>query len=526
MVNLSRRVYGCHFLNYGEYALWKSPNFSTLTAVHASCDARSYTTLKTKPKSLPVPKFDRLTAVIYLWKTQRLSIILFAMLMMPQGVNAQSNDADNVKLVFDETLRHGKSYEWLRHLTTQIGHRLSGSPGAAEAVEWAASELRNVADTVWLQPVMVPHWVRGLEEDAYIKGANKKKNIPVNICALGGSVGTGTGGLLAKVVEVKSLEELSQLGAHRIKGNIVFFNRPMDVTEIQAFRAYADAVDQRAMGPSEAARHGAVGVVVRSMGMNTEDYPHTGALYYAPDASKIPAVAISTRHADMLSQALKEDNNLQFYFETHCQTLPDVQSHNVIAEIKGSEYPEQIILVSGHLDSWDLGDGAHDDGAGCVQAMEVLRIYRGLGNKPQRTVRVVLFMNEENGVHGGRAYATDVEQKKEEHIAAIEADEGGFTPRGFSMTASTEFRNKVIGWKPVLEPYGLTDFTREGGGADIGPLLKLNIPLIGYMPDSQRYFDYHHTREDTFDKVSKRELDMGAGCMAALIALIDKYGTH
>jgi len=445
---------------------------------------------------------------------------------MPFVAYSQASDADEVQLIFNETLRNGKSYEWLKYLTTQVGHRLSGSTGAAEAVNWAKAELDNIADTVWLQPVMVPHWVRGIEEDAYIKGSNKKKNIPVNVCALGGSVGTGSGGITAKVVEVKSIEELAQLGSNRIKGNIVFFNRPMDVTLVRTFDAYMGAVDQRAMGPSEAARHGAIGVVVRSMGLNAEDNPHTGALRYESDAPKIPAIAISTRHADLLSQALKDEPALQFYFETHCETLPDVQSYNVIAELRGSEYPEEIILVGGHLDSWDLGDGAHDDGAGCVQSMEVLRIYKGLGITPKRTVRVVLFMNEENGLAGGREYALQAEQKGEYHMAAIEADEGGFTPRGFSMTASQEFRNQVMSWKPVLEPYGLYDFSHEGGGADIGPLSKFNIPLIGYMPDSQRYFDYHHTKEDTFDKVSKRELDMGAGCMAALIALIDKYGTQ
>ena len=457
---------------------------------------------------------------------RNLLIIVMMWMALPADILAQPSDKDEVKLIFDETLRNGKSYEWLRYLTNQVGHRLSGSAGAAEAVNWARAELQNIADTVWLQPVMVPHWVRGIEEDAYIKGANKKKNVPVNVCALGGSVGTGSGGITAKVVEVTSLEELSQLGAHRIKGNIVFFNRPMDVTQMETFNAYIGAVDQRVAGASEAARHGAIGVVVRSMGLNAEDYPHTGAMRYDTDAPRIPAVAISTKHADLLSLALKDDNNLQFYFETHCETLPDVQSYNVIAELKGSEYPEEIILVGGHLDSWDLGDGAHDDGAGCVQSMEVLRIYKGLGLTPKRTVRAVLFMNEENGTNGGREYALQAEQKGERHIAAIEADEGGFTPRGFSMTATPEFRNKVIGWKPVLEPYGLTDFSREGGGADIGPLQKFNIPLIGYAPDSQRYFDYHHTKEDTFDKVSKRELDLGAGCMAALIALIDKHGTN
>lgn len=444
---------------------------------------------------------------------------------MSAAVVAQPGDADIIEQIFSETLQRGKSYEWLRYLTGEIGHRLSGSAGAEEAVTWAKNELTGIADTVWLQPVMVPHWIRGMEEDAYLKwpAKSKKKNMPVNVCALGGSVGTGPGGITAQVVEVKNLAELATLGAHRIRGRIVFFNRPMDVTQVRPFDAYAEAVDQRVMGASEAARHGAVGVIVRSMSMNVESYPHTGALDYAQGVPRIPAVAISTLHADLLSRALKEESTLQFYFETHCETLSEVQSHNVVAEMRGTEYPGEVILVGGHLDSWDLGDGAHDDGAGCVQSMEVLRIYHGLGIRPKRTVRVVLFMNEENGGRGGREYARLATlDSLHRHIAAIEADEGGFAPRGFSMTSGDAFRQKVLRWKPLLEKYGLTDFTREGGGADIAPLMRFNIPLLGYMPDANRYFDYHHSKEDTFDKVSKRELDMGAGCIAAMVALIDR----
>ena len=429
-------------------------------------------------------------------------------------------DEDAIRQLFDKELREGQSYPWLVDLSTKIGHRLSGSPGAARAVEWAKRELDNVADSVWLQPVMVPQWVRGQKEEARIK----KSKLEFNVCALGGSVGTGAGGITAEVVEVKTFEELKELGGNRIRGKIVFFNRPMDASRIHTFSAYGGAVDQRGSGPSEAARYGAVGVIVRSMGLNDEDYPHTGGLRYDPALPKIPAIAISTRHAEVLSKSLKNDSDLQFYFETHCETLPDVRSFNVIAELKGSEYSDEIIVVSAHLDSWDLGQGAHDDGAGVVHSMEVLRLFKIMGIKPKRTIRAVLFMNEENGLRGGMEYARYVEMKKEKHIAAIESDRGGFTPRGFSMSASNDVRNQIKSWRPLLEPYGLTDFNQEGGGADIGPLAPLGIPLIGFLPDSQRYFDYHHTSTDTIDKVSKRELELGSASIAALVYLIDQHG--
>jgi hypothetical protein len=390
------------------------------------------------------------------------------------------------------------------------------------AVEWGKRELENIADSVWLQPVMVPQWVRGQKEIARIK----KPKTAMNVCALGGSIGTGPGGVTGEVVEVKSLEELKQLGEKHVKGKIVFFNRPMDPAKVHTFAAYGGAVDQRASGPSEAARYGAIGAIVRSMGLNQEDYPHTGGLRYDPSLPKIPAIAISTKHADQLSESLKANKNLEFYFETHCETLPDVQSYNVIGELKGSEYSDEIIVVSGHLDSWDLGQGAHDDGAGVVHSMEALRLFKVLGIKPKRTIRVVLFMNEENGLRGGIEYARYVEQKREKHIAAIESDRGGFTPRGFSMSSTVSVREKIKSWRSLLEPYGLTDFNQEGGGADIGPLMPLGIPLIGFLPDSQRYFDYHHTEVDTIDKVSKRELELGAASIAALVYLIDKHGLN
>jgi hypothetical protein len=438
---------------------------------------------------------------------------------------AQTQDEAAIKSIYDKALSQGRSYEMLEYLSTKIGGRLSGSPGAAAAVEWTRHEMENFADSVWLQPVMVPHWVRGQKEIGRVINSKKHGIVEMNICAIGMSVGTGPNGVLANVVEVKNFDELKQLGEKNLKGKIVFFNRPMDATKISTFAAYGGSVDQRAAGASEAAKYGAAGVIVRSMGSNLEDYPHTGGLRYDPAVAKIPAVAIATRHAEQLSKLLKEEKDLQFYFETHCQTLADAPSFNVIGEIKGSEYPDEIIVVSGHLDSWDLAQGAHDDGAGCVQAMEVIRLFKVLGYKTKRTIRAVMYMNEENGLRGGLEYARVAELKKEKHTAAIESDEGGFTPRGFTINTTDENkRTKLKSWRPLLEAYGLTDFGKPGGGADIGPLEKLGVPAIGYLPDSQRYFDYHHTAEDTFDKVNKRELELGAASMAALVYLLDKYG--
>lgn len=455
---------------------------------------------------------------------RKTNFLLAALLLSCSSLFAQTQDESMIRQIFNKELTEGRSYEMLEYLSTRVGARLSGSPGAAAAVEWSRHEMDNFADSVILQPVMVPHWVRGQKEVGRIVNSRKLGTTEVNVCALGGSIGTGPAGVAGNVVEVKNFDELKQLGEKNIRGKIVFFNRPMDPTKINTFAAYGGAVDQRGSGPSEAAKYGAAGVIVRSMGSNLEDYPHTGGLRYAPNIAKIPAIAISTRHAELLSRLLKEEKDLQFYFETHCETLADAPSYNVIGEIAGSQFPNEIIVVSGHLDSWDLAQGAHDDGSGCVQAMEVLRLFKAIGYRPKRTIRAVMYMNEENGLRGGIEYAKQAELKKEKHVAALESDRGGFTPRGFSMSADEAVKAKIKSWKPLLEPYGLTDFDQEGGGADIGPLAPQGVPLIGFLPDSQRYFDYHHTKEDTFDKVSKRELELGAASMAALVYLIDFHG--
>ena len=437
--------------------------------------------------------------------------------------HAQNADSVAIRNIYNEALGNGKSYEWLRYLTKQVGPRLSGSEGAQKAVDWAKQVMEQQGfDRVFLQEVMVPHWVRGKKEEAYFRINKQKQTVP--IVALGGSVATGPKGVEAGLIEVKSFPELRALGADKVRGKIVFFNRPMDPTKINTFEAYGGAVDQRANGATEAAKLGAVGAIVRSMTNVHDDNPHTGGMRYGTGVALIPTAAISTNGADLLSKSLKDNPNLTFYFKQNCETLPDAKSYNVVGEIKGSEKPDEIIVVGGHLDSWDLAEGAHDDGAGCVQSIEVLRIMKSLGIKPKRTIRAVMFMNEENGLRGGVQYADVAKKSNEKHIAAVESDNGGFTPRGFGIVGTPEQRAKVIPYKSLLAPYGLAEIGPGSGGADIGPLAQSGTVLFGFKPDSQRYFDYHHTPVDNFESVSQRELELGAASMAALVYLLDQHG--
>lgn len=452
-------------------------------------------------------------------------LLIVVLLIGFQGF-AQTEDQKQIKKIYDAALTNGKSYDWLNYLSNQIGGRLSGSLQAQLAVEYTKSQLDSLGlDRVWLQPVMVPKWVRGTPEFAYIEtvpGMSTK----VPICALGGSVATPLGGLKAEIVEVKGIEELKAMNREKVAGKIVFFNRPMDPTLINTYASYSGCVDQRYSGAEAAAEHGAVGVIVRSMSLKLDNYPHTGAMSYGdtPVEQRIPAAAISTKGANLLSTTLELNPKTKFYFKQNCKQLEDVESYNVIGEIKGSTYPDEIMLVGGHLDSWDLGDGSHDDGAGCVQSMEVLRLLKQTGYKPKRTLRVVLFMNEENGLRGGNKYAEVAQNKSENHVFALESDAGGFTPRGFSFDCSDANFNQVIGWQKLFEPYLIHMFVRGGSGADVGPLKSDEIILAGLRPDSQRYFDHHHAESDTFEHVNKRELELGAATMTSLVYLIDKYG--
>lgn len=437
---------------------------------------------------------------------------------------SQDNDSTIIRRLFNESLQNGKSYEWLRELTTKIGPRLSGSEGAKKAVDWGKKILESGGyDRVFLQDVMVPHWVRGAKEEGYI--LNGKVKISVPLVALGGSIATPTKGLTAEVIEVKTFQELRDLGKEKVQGKIVFFNRPMDPTKINTFEAYGIAGDQRRSGANEASKMGAIGVIIRSLSSTENDFPHTGSMQYATGVALIPAAALSTNAATLLSKSLKENPALKFHFKQSCESLPDAPSFNVVAEIKGSEKPEEIIAVGGHLDSWDLAQGAHDDGTGIAQSMEVFRLFKILNIKPKRTLRVVLFMNEENGNKGGIKYADLAKEKGEKHIFAMESDNGGFTPRGFGIQgASVAILAKIQGYKALLSPYGLNEIEQGSGGTDVGPLAPQGTVLLGFKPDPQRYFEYHHASNDRFETVNQRELEMGAASMAAMIYLLDKNG--
>lgn len=453
-------------------------------------------------------------------------ILLFSPLLSSAQDNALAEDAFFIRKIYDEALTRSRCYDWLNFLTRRIGGRLAGSPQAAAAVEYTRRVLDSLQlDSVWLQPCTVPHWVRGEKEQARIVNSRKMGTVELNALALGNSVGTGPMGIAAEVVEVKSLGQVDSLG-ESLHGKIVFFNGHMDPTQLNTFNAYGKAAGQRVWGASRASRYGAIGVLVRSLTTRLDDIPHTGSTVYEEGITPIPALAISTRDAELLSLLLREEP-VRVFMRNTSQTLGEAPSFNVIGEIRGCEFPEEIILVGGHLDSWDVGTGAHDDGAGCVHAMEILHLIKRMGYRPKRTIRCVLFMNEENGLRGARAYWKWSDEQGEYHMAAIESDRGGFTPRGFTAdghedTFNEKFR-KAIEWLPLLEPYGLA-FRKGGSGADISGLKNQKGLLFGFEPDPQRYFDYHHTPIDGVDVVNQRELELGAAAIMSLVYLLDKYG--
>ena len=436
------------------------------------------------------------------------------------NLNAQEPEK-TVKAIFDEALTDTTAYHNLRLLCKNHKGRITGTPEANKAVDFVAELMQQMQlDRVEKQPVTVPRWVRGEAEKAFIEAGGVKTEVPVT--ALGMSIGTGEKGLQAPVIEVQNFKELETLGTKNIAGKIVFFNRPMDPTLINTFAAYGGAGDQRSQGAAQAARFGAAGVVVRSLTAASDNFPHTGVMRYNDTIPKIPAVAISTKGADLLSKTLKNNPETQFSFLTACYQLPDTTSYNVIGEIKGSEFPDQIITVGGHLDAWETGEGAHDDGAGTMQSIEVLRIFHELGIRPKRTIRAVAFMDEEVAQTGGKEYARQAELKNEKHYFALEADRGAYTPKGFGISAPDDRLEKMLALQKYFEPYGIDDFVKGGGGVDIGPLAKFGTPLSSLIPEMQRYFDVHHSGYDTFEQVHLREFQLGSAAMASFIWLIDK----
>lgn len=435
-------------------------------------------------------------------------------------------DSAALRNIYTYHLTKSNSYENLRYLCKKIGGRISGSPQAAKAVEWAAKAMKDAgADTVFLVPCMVPKWLRGPKEQGLITSGKTKQKL--TLCALGGSVGTGKKGVTARVIEVTSFEELDKLGAENVKGNIVFYNVPFDASLISTGTAYGKAVKYRWAGPSKAAKLGAVATVVRSMTLADNDVPHTGSMTYdSLVKEKIPAFALGPRSANMLSKSLSQDKNLKLFLYSGCETLPDEPSFSVVGEIRGNEIPNEVIVAGGHLDSWDTGEGAHDDGAGVVQSIEILAALKATGIKNKRTFRAIAFMNEENGLRGGNSYAKFAKSEKDKkHIAAIESDGGGLVPRTLGVDGGADTLAYYKKWDNLFAPYQVR-INSIGGGADIGPLEKLGVTQMSLNVDNQRYFDYHHTPDDVFENVHKRELELGSAAMTSLVYLLDKYGAY
>jgi carboxypeptidase Q len=466
------------------------------------------------------------------WKLRvsKLALIVFFFSTHAFAQNQyQSSLSDSVfiKMVSNNVFENPLARTNLYTLTKTIGGRLAGSPQMVKAEKWGAAALQEAgADKVILQECMVTHWVRGGIDEAsviYKTSGKGTVTVPLNVLALGNSNGTGNKGVLAPLMRVHSFDELEQR-KDEIKGKIVFYDVPFEDTFIHTFEAYSKNVIYRSDGASKAAKYGAVAVLVRSMTHAPDNNPHTGALDYNDSFPKIPAAAVGLWDVKKLDSFFDKKISLSAQLFTYGKMLPDTMGHNVIGELRGTESPEEIITIGGHLDSWDVNEGANDDGAGVVQTIEVLRAFKALDYHPKRTIHFVLFANEENGQGGAKKYAEDAKAKNEKYIFALESDAGGFTPRGFGFTVNDEAWKKINGWKDLFEPYGGCDFARGGDGTDIDPLGALGTALAGLRPDSQRYFDFHHAVTDVFENVNIREMKLGAINMAALIYLVDKYG--
>ncbi|MBM3447548.1 MAG: M28 family peptidase [Bacteroidetes bacterium] len=443
----------------------------------------------------------------------------FLFVMFSLFLNAQFTQADSVfvKKFYEMALSDNAAHNDLKILCKEIGNRIAGSENADKAIVWGEETLSGIADTVQKMPVMVPKWVREKNEYGAIVIGRKKLVIPVK--ALGGSVGTN-GLLKAEVIECRDFEDLKKKG-NEVKGKIVFFNKAFDPVFINTGSAYGNTFPIRSDGASEAAKYGAVGCIIRSLTSADDRFPHTGAMSYKSDVPQIPAAAISSVDAHTLHTKL-EMSKVFFEMKMNCELFPDVEQFNVIGEIKGTQFPERIIVVGGHLDSWDVGEGAHDDGAGIVQSIEVLRLLKRAGYKPACTIRCVLYINEEFGNDGGLTYADSVHAQQLNHIAAIESDAGGFTPKGFSLDGTDEQVEWLKGLQNFFDPYNLYVFKRGGSGVDISPLKNGKTMLFGLQVDGQRYFDYHHTDNDIFENVNRRELELGAAAMTSLVYFLDQ----
>jgi hypothetical protein len=430
-----------------------------------------------------------------------------------------------VRSLFDEVLSHGEAHQNLRVLCKDIGHRLSGSASAQRAIEWGVNQMTAYGcDEVSVMPVTVPAWTRGDVAEAQATLTDGSV-MPLHVTALGGSISTPDDATLSgPLLVVKHLDALDTLDA---TGHIVLFNRAMDPLLINTGAAYGGAYDQRGQGAVAAAKAGAIGVLVRSLTHALDTMPHTGSMHYEEGVPRIPAAAISTVDASALSQ-LASRQLVSVSLRMNCRDLGEVEQGNVVGMWRGREFPDEIITLGGHLDSWDIGEGAHDDGSGAVHTLEALRALKAIGYEPKRTLQFVLFINEENGNRGGKTYAEVAANQAGDgitHIAAMESDAGGFVPRGVRMDASDAHVDLVREWETLLSPYNLHYFGRGGSGVDIGPLKSLSPRplLMGLVPDGQRYFDVHHSSQDVWENVHKRELELGAATCATMLYMMDQH---
>ena len=410
------------------------------------------------------------------------------------------------------------AYQKLAHLTDRIGNRLSGSPALDRAIAWAAQAMKDDGHDVHTEKVMVPHWVRGAEAAELTQPIAR----PLHILGLGGTVGTPRVGITAPVVVVHDWAELDAKQA-AVKGAIVLYDVAMPAWTEAKGAGYGETVQYRGQGASRAAKLGAVAVLMRSVTAHSLRTPHTGALVYAEGVSKIPAFAVTVEDSTLIAR-LAAEGPVSVHVRSDAQALPDAVSANVIGELRGRDKPDEIVVIGGHIDSWDVGQGAHDDGAGVVTMMQALTTLRKLGLTPRRTIRVVLFTNEENGTRGGRDYAKDHAAELPNTVLAVESDSGGFAPRGFSVQTKPEVQDRVkarvtdIG--SLLAPIGASRVTVGHGGADIGPMVPAGVPTLGLDTDGRTYFDIHHTEADTLDKVDPAALADDVAAVAALAYVV------
>ncbi len=430
-------------------------------------------------------------------------------------------DRDLAGRIVTDEVAHGRAYEELLTLADRFGMRLSGSPGYEAAARWAVEEFRrNGADRAWTEKVMVPHWVRGVERGEIVSPAEA----PMALTALGMSDPTPAGGVTAEVVEVHDFDELRAAG-EKVKGKIVLYNRPI-LPDARDEHGYGFVSGLRHGGASEAAKLGAVAMLIRSLGTANFRLPHTGMTHYEDGVPHIAAAAISAEDADRIHRFLAGGEPVRVHLELGCRNLPDVESVNVLAEIRGSERPEEIVLIGAHLDAWDLGSGAIDDAAGCAMILETMRLVKALGLKPHRTIRAVLFANEENGLRGGKAYAEGHKGELARHVAAIEVDSGGSRPLGFGVKAGPGWEEVTREIATGLSAIGADQITAGGGGADISPMAEAGVPMLGERQDTTHYFDYHHSAADTPDKVDPADLAKGTAALAVMACgLADVAGT-